>query len=104
MSTSVINFTVGITNGTVTVSVGTGLQGPPGPQGPAGSGSGDLNYVHNQTISSSTWTINHNLNKYPSVTVQDSAGDTVRGILAYTNLNTVTLTFSAAYTGIAYLN
>jgi len=104
MSTSVINFTVGITNGTVTVSVGTGLQGPPGPQGPAGSGSGDLNYVHNQAIAASTWTINHNLNKYPSVTIIDSAGDYVFGLPSYTNTNTLILTFSAAFTGIAYLN
>ena len=66
--------------------------------------SGDLNYVYTQAIAASVWTINHNLNKYPSFTVIDSAGDVVFGLPSYPNANTLVLTLSAAFTGVAYLN
>jgi hypothetical protein len=83
-----------------------GPQGPQGPQGPpgSGSGSGDLNYTHNQLVSSNVWTITHNLGKNPSVTVIDSGGTNVIGEVDYTSLNVVTLTFSAAFSGRAFLN
>jgi hypothetical protein len=80
-----------------------GRPGPPGPQGPAGTG-GDLHYVYTQSSSSATWNIAHNLNKYPSVTIIDSAGDYVDGLITYVDANNLTLTFSAAFTGTAYLN
>ena len=64
----------------------------------------DKRYVHNQNTSSSVWVIPHNLNKFPSVTVVDSAGTIIIGEIDYTNINNVTLTFSAAFSGVAYLN
>ena len=64
----------------------------------------DKTYRYVQGVSSDTWTINHNLNKYPSVTVQDSAGSVVIGELTYNNKNTITLTFSGAFSGEAHLN
>ncbi len=85
----------------------TGPQGPVGPQGEQGepgAGQTDAFYLHNQMIASATWTVTHNLNKYPSVTVVTSAGDEVIGDLSYTNANTIQLTFSAAFAGKAYLN
>jgi hypothetical protein len=67
-------------------------------------GSGDLSYRHIQAIPSSNWVINHNLSKYPSVTIQDSANDSVEGDLVYNTVNQLTLIFSAAFSGVAYLN
>jgi hypothetical protein len=46
----------------------------------------------------------HNLGKYPSATVLDSAGDQVEGAIAYLDTNTLTISFSAAFGGVAYLN
>ena len=64
----------------------------------------DKTHRHIQSLPSDTWIINHNLNKYPSVTVQDSAGSIVIGELTYNNKNTITLTFSGAFSGEAHLN
>ena len=64
----------------------------------------DKTYTHNQSISSDTWVVNHNLKKYPSVVVQDSAGSTVIGEIIYNDKNTVTLTFSGAFSGKAHFN
>lgn len=71
----------------------------------AGSATGsDLSYLHTQNTAASTWTINHNLGKYPSVTVVDSAGDQVEGDVNYPGLNQATVTFSAPFSGRAFLN
>ena len=64
----------------------------------------DKTYKHIQASSSDVWTINHNLNKYPSVTVQDSAGSIVIGEITYNSKNTITLTFNGAFSGEAHLN
>lgn len=61
-------------------------------------------YTHTQSSASATWTINHNLNCFPSVTVVDSAGSVVIGDVSYTNANTLVVTFVAAFGGKAYLN
>ena len=61
-------------------------------------------FTHNQGTPSALWTINHNLGRYPSVTVVDSAGTFVIGELKYISSNQVTATFSAAFSGSAYLN
>jgi hypothetical protein len=64
----------------------------------------ELAYAHTQGVSNATWTINHNLDFYPNVTVVDSAGTIVEGEIAYTSRNQVVLTFSAAFSGKAYLS
>lgn len=64
----------------------------------------NTNYVHEQSTSSATWVINHNLGKYPSITIIDSDGSEVFGEIEYVDTNNVTLTFSDAFTGKAYLN
>ena len=64
----------------------------------------DANYIHEQKASSSSWNIKHNLNKYPSVIVIDSAGTEVRGDINYIDKNNITINFSADFTGKAYLN
>lgn len=68
------------------------------------SGTGDAYYYHDQTIPATTWTINHALGKYPSVSVTTSSGDKVEGEVSYVDANTVTVTFTAAFSGHAHLN
>ena len=61
-------------------------------------------FIHTQNVASAEWTIQHNLDKYPSVTVVDSAGSVVIGDCQYTSRNTVVLTFNGGFSGKAYLN
>lgn len=65
---------------------------------------GDKNFLYTQTIASDTWSIQHNLNKYPSVSVIDSAGDEVIGEVEYNTINKVTISFKGAFKGTATLN
>lgn len=67
-------------------------------------GGGDKNYVHTQSTPAASWTVSHNLGKRPAVVVVDSAEDVVYGDIQYINDNTVTLTFSGAFSGKAYFN
>jgi len=63
-----------------------------------------LGYVHNQNSPATTWTINHNLEFVPNITVVDSAGTVVEGSYDYPNNSTVVLTFSAPFSGKAFLS
>lgn len=64
----------------------------------------DANYVYTQSSPSASWVVNHNLNKYCSVTVVDSADNIVVGEVLYNSLNQVTLTFAGAFSGKAFFN
>lgn len=85
---------------TVSTAV-VGPQGPPGPTGPAGppgpAGGGTFDYE--QMSAATVWTVNHDLGRYPAVTVTDYSGNVVYGDVEYINTNTVTITFSAAEGG-----
>lgn len=61
-------------------------------------------YTHNQMVSSDRWIINHNLGKFPSVTVKDSADSLVVGEINYIDNNSIVLTFTVEFSGKAYLN
>lgn len=74
-----------------------------GPQGPAGP-SQVVAYHYVQNSTSDVWVINHNLGFYPNVTVQNSAGETCEGEIVYTTTNSLTITFSSAFSGEAYLS
>lgn len=69
-----------------------------------------VQYVHNQSLASTTWTINHNLGKFPAVSIKFSSSDQVYtnvGAFAgvtYTNENSITINLAAAESGYAYLN
>jgi hypothetical protein len=63
-----------------------------------------VSYTHTQGIESAEWEITHNLGFYPSVTVFLSTGDTVEGLIEHSNTNSLTITFSAAISGTAYLS
>ena len=69
----------------------------------------DATFTHNQTSTSATWTITHNLNKFPSVMVIDSGDTVVQGTIVYNSSNQLTITFfsggsALAFQGKAYLN
>lgn len=64
----------------------------------------DKTFVFEQGVASNIWNITHNLNKYPSVTVVDSAGNEVIAEVTYTDLNRCVVTMTAAFKGKAYLN
>ena len=64
----------------------------------------DKSYIFTQAVPSTTWTVSHNLEKFPSITVIDSGNTVVIGQYTYINNNNVTLTFSAGFAGKAYLN
>lgn len=97
-----------------------GEQGPPGPSGLAGTDHNELDnrdgtdchpasaisgltYIHDQLIPAATWIITHNLNRQASVTVRDSSGSVVNGDIQHDSSNQLTLSFSAAFAGVAYL-
>lgn len=61
-------------------------------------------YEHTQGSASATWTIAHNLGFKPNVTVVDSGGTICEGEITYTNSNSLTVTFSAGFSGKAYLS
>lgn len=62
----------------------------------------DLKY--SQAFNASTVIVTHNLNKYPSVFVLDSAGDEVVGSVTHNSANQLTIVFSASFSGIVYCN
>lgn len=66
--------------------------------------SADKSFVFTQASPASTWTINHGLNKFPSVSVVDSSGKVVIGETTYLNENTVQVSFNGVFSGKAYLN
>jgi len=78
----------------------TGPQGPVGPQGPPGGEA----FVYQQVSASTVWTIQHNLGYYPSVTTVSVTTDEIIGNLHYVNDNEVTVTFTYAQMGYAYLS
>lgn len=61
-------------------------------------------YIHEQGEASSEWTINHNLNKFPSVTVVDSAGSEIIVGVRYVDANTCVIDLTSPFKGKAYLN
>lgn len=60
--------------------------------------------VHTQSVASNIWTIDHNMDKFPSVSIVDSIDNVVIGEILYSTSNRVILTFSAPFSGSAYLN
>ena len=101
------NSTPGSGNWTLLAAKGSqgdiGPEGPQGEQGIAGE-TQIIAYTHSQTAVSSTWVIEHNLSFQPSVQVVDSAGSTVEGVVNYNSSSQLTVQFSVALSGTAYLS
>jgi hypothetical protein len=66
--------------------------------------SGDSNFSFKQVAASSNWLIDHGLNKFPSVTVTDTSGNVIEGDVKMLTKNTLSIDFSAPFSGNAYLN
>ena len=65
---------------------------------------GDKHFTYIKSTPDKVWEITHDLDKYPSVTIVDSAGSVLRGVIPYTSKSAVRVTVSAAFSGKAYLN
>jgi len=64
----------------------------------------DKTHVHNQLTAETTWYVNHALNKFPSVTVVDTGNNVVTGDVQYLSNTLLTITFTSAVAGKAYVN
>ena len=64
----------------------------------------DKHFSHTQHTSSTQWLIEHNLDKFPSITTFDSSGQEIEGCEFYLDGNNVRIEFSHAISGKAYLN
>lgn len=65
---------------------------------------GDKNFVYTQAVASAIWNIEHNLDKFPSVSVVDDDNNQVYGSVTYNTVNDLTITFTAPFAGKAYMN
>lgn len=62
------------------------------------------NFVFDKQVASSVWVVVHNMGKFPSVSIVDTANDQVEGEVRYNSNNQLTITFTAPVAGKAYLN
>lgn len=65
---------------------------------------GGFGKTFTQATAAATWTINHYLGRYPSVTTVDTNGYSIEGNVRYVNANQITVEFNPAVAGTAYLN
>jgi hypothetical protein len=74
----------------------------------ATSSAGDKTFTYVQSVPAMVWgdngVVTHTLNKFPSISIVDSAGSVVTGAYTYIDDNNITLNFSAPFAGKAYLN
>lgn len=63
----------------------------------------DFYFAYGQTTPEATWVINHNLMRFPGVTVIDGDKNEVVGNVEYINQNSLEIKFSSEQTGTAYL-
>ena len=64
----------------------------------------DKHYSHSQSSANATWSIAHNLNKFPSVTIVLSTGKQGYADVNHIDKNNLTITFAGAESGKAYMN
>lgn len=60
--------------------------------------------TYNINPAQTVWTLVHSLNFVPNVTTTDLVGQQIMGTVVYTNSTTITITFSQAVAGWAYLS
>ena len=68
------------------------------------TGVGDKNFVFTQAVASNTWVIQHNLNKFPSVTSVNVNNIEMFGEVVFADVNNLTINFTSASSGKAYIN
>jgi hypothetical protein len=64
----------------------------------------DKTFIFTQNTPSAIWNIQHDLTKYPSVTVIDSALTAIEGQIEYVDMNNVRITFCSPFSGTASFN
>jgi hypothetical protein len=67
-------------------------------------GGADALFVHDQPIALTPWTVDHNLGKFPDVTVVDSSLNEVETDIQYISLNRVVITMAISLAGKAFFN
>jgi hypothetical protein len=68
------------------------------------SSQGVPTFVFTQGVAATTWNIQHNLGKFPSVSVVNNNNIIMYGNTTYVDNNNLTINFSAGFSGKAYLN
>lgn len=56
-------------------------------------------YVHQQSSPATTWTVNHNLARRPTVSILSNGGVEVEAAVSHITLNQLTISFAAAFAG-----
>ena len=64
----------------------------------------DKTFEFTKATPSATWTIQHNMGKFPSVVVVNNNNVVMYGNITYIDTNNLTINFSAGFSGKAYLN
>lgn len=64
----------------------------------------DKNYKHIQGIPANIWNINHNFDKYPSVSILDNSGNEIEAEVLHINKNSLVIHFSVELSGVAIMN
>jgi hypothetical protein len=80
-----------------------GPQGPPGLTGPMGPIGGSP-FTYTRDTPAATWPINHELGRYPQVTVVDQFGSRRISDVVYADINNVSVIHSEPLVGAAYLS
>jgi len=68
------------------------------------SSQGAPTFIFTQGVAATTWNIQHNLGKFPSVSVINNNNVVINGEVIYIDNNNIQLNFSAGFSGKAYLN
>ena len=62
------------------------------------------NFVYETSHKMASWEINHNLNKFPNITLVDMANNMIMGEVKYVDLNRVIVSFTEPICGKAFLS
>lgn len=71
---------------------------------PAAGAGFESGYAYTQSVPASVWTVPHNLNRKPQVTVVDSFDEVLIADIAYIDPNIVRVTHSAPRIGAVYVS
>jgi hypothetical protein len=67
-------------------------------------GGNDKNFVYTQAVAASIWNVQHDLDKFPSVSIVNDDNTQVFGSVEYVDNNNLIITFTAPFSGKAYMN
>lgn len=64
----------------------------------------NVSFTFTELIPTSTWNINHNMHRHPSIVIVDSSGNQFYGDIKFIDIDNLSITFGSGLTGTAYLN